>query len=105
MDNKILEKARNEKRGNEYENSIAIKSGLVDTLAVIVVVLFLVIFEYHIKGTLNLALMAVGATIISADCLYMGIRNRKSWRIIFGIMAGLFAIAMIWAYLDQLVTA
>ena len=103
MDNKILEKAREEKLGNEYENSIAVKSGLVDTLAVIVVVLFLVLFEYHIKGTLNWALMAVGSTIICADCLYMGIRNRKIWRIIIGILACLFAIAMIIAYINQLV--
>ena len=104
MDNNIiLEKAKKDKRGNEYENSIAVKSGLVDTLAVIGVVLFLVLFEYHIKGTLNWALMAVGSTIICADCLYMGIRNRKIWRIIFGVLAGLFTIVTIFAYINQLV--
>ncbi len=99
----ILKMAQNsDGRGNEVEIEIARKSGIVDVLAAIVVVLVLVISEYCIKKTFNLGVVSIAFTIVSADCLYMGIKNKKVLRIIFGVIAGLIALFVIVAFFDQL---
>ena len=101
----ILKMAQNsDGRGNEVEIEIARKSGIVDVLAAIVVVLVLVISEYCIKKTFNLGVVSIAFTIVSADCLYMGIKNKKVWRIICGIIAGIIALFVIVAFFDQLRT-
>ena len=103
--NEILAKAKSNKKGYEYENSVAVKSGLVDVLAVIAMVIILILAEYHARKTFNLGILAVAMTIISSDCLYMGIRNKKYIRIIIGILSGLFALASAITYINQLVAA
>ncbi len=63
----------------------------------------MVISEYYIKGTFNWGVMSVASTIVCADCLYMGIKFKKGWRVLFGILSALFAVSMIIMFFNQLV--
>ena len=101
---KILENVRNEKVSNdEYEKKIALKSGLVDTLAALIIVLILVISEYCIHRTLNWGVMAVAMSVVCADMLYTGINNRTTWKVVTGVLSGVIALLMVISFFKGLV--
>lgn len=90
------------KSTKELEDSIAVKSGLVDVLTAIFVVIILILTEYFLRKTFNLGILAVGFSIVSADLLYMGFKNKLIVRIVAGVLTGLFALALVITYVSQL---
>ena len=98
----ILKAAQNErKRANEYENKESLRSGLVGSLAALIVALLLITIEYRSKGTINIGLVAAGMTAAGTDNLFEGIKLKKTGKVIFGAIELLFAAVFILAFIGQ----
>lgn len=102
--NKILEAARNNKnKGQEYENKESVRSSLFGAAASIVVGIILFLVEYFVKDSVNISLIAVGMTMVSVQSLYEGIKNKKIYLIILGIIQALIVIFSILLFIKQVV--
>ena len=101
----ILAAARNEKRGKEFENKASLKSGLLGSFVALVVGAILFVAEYATKGTYNWGFLAIVFAGGCADSLYEGIKTRKVWLIIAGVVSGLLALFTVLAFISQMVAA
>ena len=101
---KILEAARKDKnRGMEYENKESTRSSLLSSLIALVVGTGLFFLEYFIKKTVNVGLIAVGMTAVCVQYLYVGLKLKKPFSIIAGIISALIAALFILAFVIQVV--
>ncbi len=101
----ILEAARKEKdKGNEYENKVFIKSGLLGAAVALFIGIILFLIEYYVKGTYNWGFMLIVFAGHCADLLFQGIKTRKGWRIILGAICGIIALLLTFAFACQMVT-
>lgn len=97
MDNeKILEAARkNKNRGKEYENKESTRSGLMGTLAALIVGIVLFLIEYFVSNSVNVGMIAVGMTACGVQSLYEGIKLKKSYLTVTGIIQSIMAVCAI----------
>ena len=103
---KILEIAqRNKNRGKEYENKTAHMSSLWGSIAAVLVGLILFLIEYFISGSTNLGLIAVGLTALGVQYLYEGIKIKKLYQIVFGVIQMFIAICAILVFVEKVVVA
>ena len=105
MDNKeILEAAqRNKTRGNEYENQEFIKSSLLCSIVALIIGSILFLVEYFVKGNVNFSLIIVGLTATAVQLLYEGIKTKKRWLIIAGILQSLLWLVFVMIFVVQVV--
>ena len=102
----ILAAARREKsKGKEFENKTSLRSGIIGMLISLIVGGGLFIIEYCYKGSLNWGFLAIIFAGNSVDRLYEGIKTRKGWLIVWGVVLVLLAIITILAFVNQMVTA
>lgn len=93
---KILELARQSKnRGHEYEQKEMLKSDLLGYFFTILVGLFLFFFEYFSIKSVNLSLAALCMTATGVQTFYKGIKFKKTYTILLGIITMLLAIIFI----------
>lgn len=103
---KILESARkNKNRGREYENKAATRSSLLGTFVALLVGIGLFLLEYFINDSANVGLIAVGMTASGVQSLYEGIKVKKLYLTIFGIIQMLIALFAILVFIGQVVSA
>jgi len=103
--NKILEAARNNKsRGCEYESKESMRSSILCSIIAILVGIVLFMVEYFVKDTVNISLIAVGMTAACVKALYEGIKNKKTYLIILGIIDTLIVLSLILVFIAQVVS-
>ena len=101
---KILEAARKDRnRGKEYENRESTRSSLLSALIALLVGAGLFFLEYFINNTVNVGMIAVGMTAVCVQYLYAGLKLKKPFSIIAGIISALIAALFILAFVIQVV--
>lgn len=101
---KILEAARVEKnRGKEYENKEATRSSLLGSAIALLVGVALFLIEYCIKDSINVSLIAVWTTMAGVQSLYEGIKVKKLYLVIFGVVQLFIAVCAILIVIGQVV--
>ncbi|MBE6769496.1 MAG: hypothetical protein E7548_01930 [Ruminococcaceae bacterium] len=101
---KILESAQNNKDiGKEYEKESAARSSLLGSLVAFLVALALLLLEYFVKSSVNTGLIAVGMTASGVQHLYEGIKIKKTYMIVIGIIQCLIALLAILVFVGQVV--
>ena len=101
---KILEAARREKnRGKEFEQKESIRSSLLGILAALLVggVLFLV--EYFVNNSVNIGFIAIVMSASGVQSLYEGLKFRKIYLTIIGVIQVLFALVAIFVFIGKAV--
>ena len=102
----ILAAARREKfKGKEFENKEEIRSSTIGYAIVLILGIILVLVEYFAKGTLHFGMLALGATSVGVDNLFLGIKFTKYGKIIFGACMLFIAALFILIYIGQVVAA
>lgn len=106
MDNqKILEAARkNKNKGKEYENKASANSSLLGAFAAVIVGIVLFLLEYFIKDSVNVGLIAVLMTASGVQSLYEGIKVKKLYLTIIGVIQILMALFAILVVIWQVVS-
>lgn len=100
----ILDSARkNKNRGREYENKAAIRSSLLGSFVALLVGICLFLLEYFINDSVNVELITVGMTASGVQSLYEGIKVKKAYLIIAGIIQILIAVFAILVFIGQVV--
>ena len=103
---KILEAARkNKSRGREYENKESTRSSLLGVLIALLVGIGLFLLEYLINDTVNVGFIAIGMTASGVQSLYEGIKLKKWYLVICGIVQTLIAVMAILLFVGQVVLA
>lgn len=103
---KILEAARSNKyRGKEYENEQGALSSMLSVFLALIVGVTLFLLEYFTKGTINIGLIVMIATVGGADALYEGIKLKVRRKIVWGVVCSLTAIIAIASFVGQVVQA
>ena len=101
---KILAAARNEKhRGKEFENKETTRSGLLGSAIAMFVGLALFLLEYFLKDSVNIGLIAVGMTATGVDALYEGIKLKRYYMTVIGIIQILIALFAILLFIAKVV--
>ena len=101
---KILSAARNEKyKGKEFENKESARSGLLSSAMALLVGVALFLLEYFVKGSVNVGLIAVGMTAAGVDALYEGLKLKRHYMTIIGVIEILIAIFAISLYISKVV--
>ena len=101
---KILAAARNEKyRGKEFENKETTRSGLLGSAIAMLVGLVLFLLEYFLKNSVNIGLIAVGMTATGVDALYEGIKLKRYYMTVIGIIQILIALFAILLFIAKVV--
>ncbi len=90
--------------GKEFENKASVKSSLFGSLVALFVGILLFMLEYFIKDSVNVGLIAVGMAASGAQSLFEGIKVKKTYLIIVGIVQLLIALFAILAFISKLVT-
>lgn len=105
MDNeKILAAARkNKNRGKEYENKESTRSGIMGTLMALIVGTGLFLIEYFVMNSVNVGMIAVGMTACGVQSLYEGIKLRKNYLTVIGVVQSIIAIISIIVFIVQVV--
>ena len=89
----ILLAAQKEKElRKEFENKASIKSNLFGSLIALIVGIFLFTLEYCISNSVNVGLVAVGMTASGAQLLFEGIKVKRAYMIVIGIVLSLVAL-------------
>ena len=107
MDNKkILELARkNKNRGKEYENEVIKRSYLLTSFVSISVVgIGLFLLKYFLNNSLDFGLIAVVCTSLGVQALCEGIKLKKIYLIVIGIIQIIVAVFSIVAFVWQVVS-
>ena len=99
----ILNAARKESRGKEYDNKVLSRSNLLGSLIALLVGVVLFLVEYFVKNSVNIGLIAVGMTAACVQSLYEGIKLKKLYLIVFGIIQVIIAIFAILIFIRQVV--
>ncbi len=88
MDNeKILEAARKDKnRGKEYENKETIRSSLIGAFVSVIIGLIVFFVEYFVKGNVNIGVIIVMTTAACIQHFYEGIKIKKAYSIVKGVV-------------------
>ena len=103
---KILAAARSEKhRGKEFENKETTRSGLLGSAIALLVGVALFLLEYFVKDSVNVGLIAVGMTAAGVDSFYEGIKLKRHYMTIIGIIQLLVAIFAILLFIAKVVAA
>jgi len=103
---KILAAARSDKhRGEEFENKETARSGLLSSAIALLVGVVLFLLEYFLKDTVNVGLIAVGVTAAGVDSLYEGIKLKRHYMTVIGIVQLLAAIFAILFFIAKVVSA
>jgi len=103
---KILAAARSDKhRGEEFENKETARSGLLSSAIALLVGVVLFLLEFFLKDTVNVGLIAVGVTAAGVDSLYEGIRLKRHYMTVIGIVQLLAAIFAILFFIAKVVSA
>lgn len=101
---RILESARkNKNKGREYENKAAMRSSLLGALAALLVGICLFLLEYFINDSVNVGLIAVGMTASGIQSFYEGIKVKRVYLIITGVIQTLIALFAILVFVGQVV--
>ena len=101
---KILAAARSEKyRGKEFENKETTRSGLLGSAIALLVGVALFMLEYFVKDSVNVGLIAVGMTAAGVDAFYEGIKLKRHYMTIIGIIQLLVAIFAILLFIAKVV--
>ena len=101
---KILAAARSEKhRGKEFENKETTRSGLLGSAIALLVGVALFLLEYFVKDSVNVGLIAVGMTAAGVDSFYEGIKLKRHYMTIIGIIQLLVAIFAILLFIAKVV--
>lgn len=102
---KILAAARDDKhRGGEFENKETARSGLLSSAIALLVGVVLFLLEYFINGTVNVGLIAVGMTAAGVDSIYEGIKLKRNYMTVIGIVQLLVAIFAILIFIAKVVS-
>lgn len=103
---KILETARKSKsRGMEYENKETTRSSMLGSFIALLVGISLFLVEYFVMNSVNVGMIAVGMTAASVQSLYEGIKLKKLYLIVFGIIQVIITIFAILIFIRQAVLA
>ena len=102
---KILAAARDDKhRGEEFENKETARSGLLSSAIALLVGVVLFQLEYFINGTVNVGQIAVGMTAAGVDSIYEGIKLKRNYMTVIGIVQLLVAIFAILIFIAKVVS-
>lgn len=101
---KILAAAQsNKKRGCEYENREGLRGSVLAELITLAVLFILFLLEACVNKTYNVSLGAAATTIAGVDALYEGIKAKKRYLILVGILTLLLAVICIVAFVRQVI--
>ena len=101
---KILEAARkNNSRGKEFEQKKSIRSSLLGTFVALLVGVGLFLLEYFVNNSVNIGFIAVGMTASGVQSLYEGLKVKKLYLTVFGVIETLIAVIAILAFVGQVV--
>ena len=100
----LLAAQKGKNRGREFENKASVKSNLLGSLMALLVGTLLFMLEYCIKDSVNVGLIAVGMTASGTQSLFEGIKVKKSYLIIIGVVQLLIALFLILVFVSKLVT-
>ena len=104
--NQILAAARQEKnRGKELDNKEAVRGDLLAGIIAITMMILMGFFEFFVQGTINFGYLAVLMAMGTAQALYQGIKNKKAYLIVVGVVDGLLAIMAVLLYIWQVMMA
>lgn len=102
----ILAAARSDKhRGKEFENKETARSGLLGSAIALFVGVVLFLLEYFIDHTLNTGLVAVGLTAAGVDSIYEGVKLKRHYMTLIGVVQILAAIFAILYFIATVVLA
>ena len=101
--NEVLEAARQNGKGKEYENKEVVKGNLLSALTAVVVGAFLFFFEYLNKGSFNWGIAAIALTACATQSLYEGIKLKKALWICVGSVQAILAVLAFIAAITRLV--
>ncbi len=92
----ILNAARKNNAGREYEGKAEIKGNLLSALTALVVGAFLFFFEYLRNRTFNWGIAAIVLVACATQALYEGIKLRRVlWIVVGSLQAILAAVTLI----------
>ena len=101
---KILAAARSEKhKGKEFEHKESTRSGLLGSAIALLVGIILFLLEYFVKNSVNVGLIAVGMTSTGVDSFYEGVKLKRHYLTIIGVIQILIAIFAILSFLSEVV--
>lgn len=102
----ILAAARSDKhRGKEFENKETARSGLLGSAIALFVGVALFLLEYYINNSVNIGLVAVGLTAAGVDSFYEGIKLKRHYMTLIGVIQILAAIFAILIFIAKVVLA
>lgn len=100
---KVLEAAQKNNRGKEFEQRASTHGSLLGALVALLVGIGLFLLEYIINKSVNIGFIAIGMTAAGVQSLYDGIKVRKLYLIVLGIIQTLIALIFIFVFVGQVV--
>lgn len=101
----ILAAARSDKyRGQEFENKETTRSGLLGSAIALLVGVALFLLEYFVNDSVNVGLIAVGMTAAGVDSFYEGIKLKRHYMTVIGVIQMLAAIFAILVFIAKVVS-
>lgn len=101
----ILAAARSDKyRGKEFENKETTRSGLLGSAIALLVGVALFLLEYFVNDSVNEGLIAVGMTAAGVDSFYEGIKLKRHYMTVIGVVQMLAAIFAILVFIAKVVS-
>ena len=102
---KILAAARNEKhKGKEFENKESARSSLLSSAIALFVGFALFLLEYFVKGSVNIGLIAIAMTAAGVDTLYAGIKLKRPYKTVIGVVQLLIAVLFVLFFIAKVVS-
>lgn len=101
---KILARARNDKsRGKEYEQHESTLSNLLGSACTLLVGSGLFVLRYFKTNTVDIGLVALGATAVAVEFLREGIKLKKHFRTAMGAFMLAVAVMAILVYIGKVI--
>lgn len=86
----ILSAAQQEKyKGKELENKEGVKAIAYGAVCAIFLSAVLLVLQFFAQKTINLGFCSISTGVVGAQCLCEGIKTKKYWKVIIGILTSI----------------
>lgn len=100
----ILSVAKTEKRrGSEFESEQITRANLLGMVVALIVGLAMFLTEIFCKKSFNFGLLGVLMTAVGWQAMFEGIKLKKKWMIIIGVIEIMVAAISIFMFIGQMV--